>query len=193
MGLDAAAGAAAHALQDTNPRLVLSVGLAGGIARAVRRADAIVPDRVAREHGEDIPVDTDLRALVAPFLPEKRSRRGRLVSVDRVVRTPAAKAELAAAARADAVDMESAAILEEAARAAVPAIVLRAASDTAEDVLPDISTIDVTKPIDQFRLVGRAITSPRTAAGLVKLGWGGHRAMQTVTHVLKKLLPCLKI
>lgn len=193
MGLEAAAESTAHALRETNPRLVLSVGLAGGIAPAVGLADAIAPDRVARERGDDILVDVDLRALSAPFLPEKRSRRGRLVSVDRVVRSPTDKAELAAATRADAVDMESAAILESARDTGIPAIVLRAASDTATDDLPDLSAIDPTKPADQLRLVGRALTSPRTAVGLVRLGWGGHRAMGTVVEVLEKLLPCLKI
>lgn len=193
MGLHAADEAARGALEQVRPRCVIASGLAGGIAPAVGLGDAIVPDCVAREGGPDLIVDHELRAAAAMHLPERRSRRGRLVSVDRVVRLPSEKASLAAETRADAVDMESASILEQASQRSIPAVVIRAASDTAEDELPDLSGLDLTLRGDQLRLVGRALTSPRTALGVVRLARGGQRAMQTVTAILENLLPCLKL
>jgi len=119
-------------------------------------------------------------------------RRGLLVSVERVVRTHDEKSTLAAATRADAVDMESAAILGEAERAGIPAIVIRGASDVAADDLPDLSDLDLTARRHQLRLVGRALRSPRTARSLARLAWGGHFAMKTVTEVLENVIPRLK-
>ena len=53
-----------------------------------------------------------------------------------VLATPGAKAGLRARTGAGAVDMESAAILRRAAAAGIPALVVRAVSDTADEAVP---------------------------------------------------------
>lgn len=192
MGLAAAEATLGETIPATSPRCVVASGLAGGLAPAVAIGDAIVPDRVARAGGHPIAVDPDLRTAAAMWLPEKRSRRGLLVSVDRVLRTPGEKARLAAATRAEAVDMESAAILEQAARFGAPAIVVRAASDAAGDELPDLAGLDLDRLEGRLRLAGRACLSPRTAAGLVRLARGARRATRTLDEILRNLLPRLQ-
>lgn len=192
MGLAAAEATLGETVPATSPRCVIASGLAGGLAPAVATGDAIVPDRVAREGGRPITVDPELRAAAAMWLPEKRSRRGLLVSVDRILRTPEEKARLAAATRADAVDMESAAILEQAESFGVPAIVVRAASDAADDDLPDLEGLDLGRRRDRLRLAGRACTSPRTAAGLVRLARGARRATRTLDEIFRNLIPRLQ-
>ena len=129
LGLEAAARSATRALEEVSPCCLVASGLAGALSPAASVGDAIVPDRVAREGGETIEVDGALRAIVAPHLPEKKARRGLLISVDEVVRTRAQKAHLVERTRADAVDMESAALLEQARRAGVAALVVRAAAE----------------------------------------------------------------
>lgn len=193
MGLAAARTSAREVLAARRPRCLVATGLAGGLSPSVSVGDAIVPDRVARENGEALPVDPELRATAALDLPERRSRRGLLVSVDRVVRTAAEKEALARATQADAVDMESAALLEEARAAGIPSLVVRAASDTARDELPDMEGLDPSAWGDRLRLVGRALTSPRTAAGLLRLSLGGARGTATLRQVLGKTLPRLQI
>lgn len=192
MGLTAAGASTRAALEETRPSALIASGLAGGLSTAVAIGDAIVPDHVSREGGQPIAVDSTLRAIAAHHLPERRSRRGLLVSVDRVVRTRDDKSRLAAATRADAVDMESAAIVVEADRAGVPVIVIRGASDIASDDLPDLSNLDLTTRRDRLRLAGRALRSPGTARSLARLGWGGHRAMKTVAEVFENFIPRLK-
>ncbi|MDG2305108.1 MAG: hypothetical protein P8R42_10710 [Candidatus Binatia bacterium] len=191
MGLAAAAATARAAIDAVSPRCLVSTGLAGGLSPAVALGDVIVPDHVARSGSSPLSVDPELRAIAAADLPQGRSRRGLLVSVERVVRTPTEKSALRTSTRADAVDMESAAILEVALPMSVPAIVVRAASDTAQDELPDLSGLDLSRVADQARLAARALTSPRLAQRIARLGWGGHRATRTLTKVLGNLLPRL--
>ena len=191
VGLEAAREVAAAELGGGPPASVVCTGVAGGLSPSVGRGDAIVPDRVAFEDGEGIPVDPALRTLAAPLLPERRSRRGLLVSVQRAARTPAEKAQLAAKLRADAVDMESAALVDVARAHGVPAVVIRAASDTAEERVPDLDGLDLSQPRDQVRLALRALRSAREIHSLLQLARGARAASQTLTEVLGSFLPRL--
>lgn len=191
VGLDAARDVAETELREGRPAAVVSTGMAGGLSPAVGRGDAIVPDRVSFEEGDEIPVDPALRTLAAPLLPERRSRRGLLVSVQRAARTPTEKAALAAKLRADAVDMESAALLDTARAHGVPAVVLRAASDTAQERVPDLDGLDLAQPRDQARLAFRALGSIREIHSLVQLARGARAASQTLSDVLGSFLPRL--
>ncbi len=191
IGLDAAHRAARRAIDALRPRCLIATGLAGGLSPAVAVGDAIVPDRVGRVGQTPIEVDRHLRARTAPELPEGRSRRGLLVSTEHVVRTPGEKRALAERTRADAVDMESAALLEQAVAAAVPALVIRAASDAAHDELPDLGGLDLSRRADQLRLLGRTLLSPARLGPLMRLARGGREANKTLVSVLARVLPRL--
>lgn len=191
LGLEAAARSATLALEEVSPCCLVASGLAGALSPAASVGDAIVPDRVAREGGETIEVDGTLRAVVAPHLPEKKSRRGLLISVDEVVRTRAQKADLVERTRADAVDMESAALLEQARRAGVAALVVRAASDDSRHDLPDLGGLDLSRAADQARLVGRTLLRPTMWLALARLARGSRLANRTLCDVLERTLPLL--
>ena len=191
LGLEAAGKTAALALEEVSPCCLIASGLAGALSPSASIGDAIVPDRVAREGGEVIEVDGALRAVVAPHLPEKKSRRGLLISVDEVVRTRAQKAALVERTRADAVDMESAALLEQAREAGVAALVVRAASDDTRHDLPDLEGLDLSRSADQARLVGRTLLHPAMWWALPRLARGGRLANRTLRRVFEKTLPLL--
>lgn len=121
----------AHA---TDVRAVLVVGVAG----------ALSPDLSACDVLAATPIEAHSAAAPAPDpdwldrLPADAIRRGRLVSVDRVIGEGDAKRALAEhlGPTALAVDLESAALAEAAHRRGVRFLVLRAISDTRDESLP---------------------------------------------------------
>jgi hypothetical protein len=127
------------ALRASRPRAVLVTGVAGGCAPGLVPGDIVVGDPVGCLPGADWRHpdvglrDRALEALRAAALPH---RVGPLVTVERVVSTPADKAGWWATHRAVAVDMESARVLGWAERAGLPALAVRAVADGPVDWLP---------------------------------------------------------
>lgn len=134
-GAERAAAAAANAIHH-DARLLVSWGLAGALDPRVAPGTVVVPRRVLVSGGEPLAVDTALHSSLEPLADDFVVEYGDLLSVPVVLESPAAKRAAAAATRAVAVDMESAAIAAVAARAGVPFVVLRAVVDGADDALP---------------------------------------------------------
>lgn len=130
-----AAAAAAFALESGVSALV-SWGLAGGLDPTLAPGTIVAPRRILRHDGEPLAVDSALHAGLAALADEFTLHHGDLLSVPAALESPAAKSEAAAATRAVAVDMESAAIAAAAARARVPFLALRVVVDGAADALP---------------------------------------------------------
>jgi adenosylhomocysteine nucleosidase len=126
---------AAHALESGVAALV-SWGLAGGLDAALVPGTVVVPRRILQTDGEPLLVDPALHAGIASLAEEFFLDYGDLLSVPAALESPAAKSAAAAATRAVAVDMESAAIATVAARARVPFVALRVVVDAAADALP---------------------------------------------------------
>jgi adenosylhomocysteine nucleosidase len=84
----------------------------------------------------DIFAATEVIGAGPALAPEtKRSfKKGKLLSLDRVIGSSSKKAELAT--RADAVEMEAAAVTERAARFKIPFYAVRVITDTAQENLP---------------------------------------------------------
>jgi adenosylhomocysteine nucleosidase len=113
-----------------------------------------------------------------------------IVTVDRVVATPEAKAQLLAETGAMAVDMESAAVLFAAASRHWPALVVRGVSDAAGEALNAevIGLLD-----DEGRLrAGRAVRAFLARPGLLRqareLQRSSGRALAAVAEALRPLL-----
>jgi hopanoid-associated phosphorylase len=113
-------------------RAVLSFGIAGGLAEALRPGDLLVAE--ALRDGEELFLPDP--AWAARLQAATGARLGVLAASATLVATPAAKRALHGATHALAVDMESGVAACFAAARGVPFAVLRAVADTAGEALP---------------------------------------------------------
>ena len=126
------AAATVAALEAQGAACIVSFGLAGALAPALRPGDVLYPNAVTdRDTG---------RGFVAD--PEWRMRLGGgetqhlLVSSRTPLLTPADKTALASETAAHAVDMETFALAEAAHARGLPFVAMRAISDTADTAIP---------------------------------------------------------
>lgn len=114
------------------PDLCISTGLAGSLRSGFRPGD-VVAARLVGEAGEPVAVASH-RGLLAAAVDCGARQIERLASSRKLIARAEEKRQLAS--EAEAVDMESYIILAEAARCGVPAVAIRAVSDTAEFNMP---------------------------------------------------------
>jgi nucleoside phosphorylase len=175
------------------PDAVLVIGLCGGLAESFPEGK-IVAYTACKSTEEAKPLLPCSQPIVDAVLTLLRSSG---VDCDRAVgitssRIATNRRERLALAEAGAgvVDMESYSILEEAAAAGVPAVVLRVVADSLDRVLPDLNrALDAVGGLDGRKALRVALGSPiRTA----KLLAANKRAMQHLTKALEIVLkaPC---
>jgi adenosylhomocysteine nucleosidase len=122
IGGDAAARALRAELENDRPSAVVSSGFAGGLDPGLRVGDVIADsEKSSPELLQILPAEV---------------RRGRIQTASKPVDSAEAKAELFKVSGAQAVDMESAAIVAVCVDAGIPLLVLRVISDAAEDEIP---------------------------------------------------------
>jgi adenosylhomocysteine nucleosidase len=128
---------AARAIEANPPRRVIVAGFGGGLRPGIVAGDVVAASTVCEPSGQEWSAPADLVELAASVrVPECRVVVGRLVTVEKVIATVAAKQALRAATGADAVDMESSGVLRAAAARGIPVLCLRAILDEAEFELP---------------------------------------------------------
>ncbi len=151
------AGETARRLARDGVDLLVSFGTAGGLLSRLAPGTVVVASSVVDEaHGFTLNgAELAARELGASVV--------RLLSVERPILEPAVKRQAAARWSAAAVDMESAAVVRAAYRAACPALVVRAIADPADRRLPRLAATAVGP---NGRLRARAI-----AAALIR--WPG--------------------
>ena len=153
--------AATSVLGQFKPEIVLSVGIAGGLALGLRAGQLIVCSHVhhsdMRGALDETPAFSDERlatlALSVAGDAEIEAKIGSAVTVDEVAWTSAAKADLHAWMEHDIVEMESYWIGKAAAAADLPYLALRVVADQAADELvktPAI-TADGAFDVDAFQ------------------------------------------
>ena len=131
MGQEHALKAAKSALA-YRPDICISTGLAGSLRSGDRAGDMVVA-RLVSEAGEPMAVASH-RELLSVALDCGARQIERLATSRTLVSKAEQKRELSA--HAEAVDMESYAILAEAARCGVPAVAIRAIVDTVDFEMP---------------------------------------------------------
>jgi adenosylhomocysteine nucleosidase len=138
MGREAARAGAQILSEGHRPRWIVSAGFAGALDPARRRNDLIIPSEVLDLEGQQIAVD-----VPPAFLdPHHGVRSGRLLTVDRIIRTAAEKADLRRRFEADAVDMETSGVAALCNERSVRFLSIRVVSDEAEiDLPPEIATL----------------------------------------------------
>jgi len=162
VGRAAATQATRQLVAGHRPAALVSAGFAGGLEPGLKRGAIVRPTGV-RGAGDDAPT----LALAAPG-PD----RTLAVTVDRIVRTPADKAALAAATGAALVDMETLAVAEVARGLGLPCHAVRVVSDAVGDELP-ADVVRLATPQSTLRRLGSVVgmlgRRPRAALDLWQL------------------------
>ena len=164
VGREAAARAARRLILGHRPQLIVTAGFAGGLAPDLVRGSLIRAARVT------LP-DRSKHLRLAYAVPAN-GRDLVLATTDRILTTPAEKADLHAASGADAVDMETLAVAEVAAGEGLPCGSIRVISDDASQTLPREVAM-LARPQSAMRRLGAALGAigrrPRAAADFWQL------------------------
>jgi adenosylhomocysteine nucleosidase len=183
------AGQAAKAALADGADLCISSGLAGGLQAGQRSGDILVAQVVVKDH-EPVAIasDPELIALASDCGARQVSR----FVTSRVIVARSADKQLLGE-RADAVEMESLAVLGEAARRGVPAVAVRAIADTVDFDLPlDFSTAsDPSGQIRASRVLGALAMRPQRLPALLRFARDCRRASQSLAAFLDAYTGCL--
>jgi adenosylhomocysteine nucleosidase len=114
-------------LHKTRPKLVISSGFAGAVSDELEVGDLILAENFS---------DPELIATAVRVLASRQPRREKLFTSTSIIDSIAERNEIARAADAAAVDMETGAIVAACKAHGVPLLSLRAISDTARDRFP---------------------------------------------------------
>jgi adenosylhomocysteine nucleosidase len=110
---------------------------------------------------------------------------GRVVSTDRVVTSATEKRRFAQTTGAIGLDMESAALADEAQRAQVPFVVVRAVSDLLDEDLPLDFNLFL-RPTDWLKGVAAIVGRPSSLTGLCRLHRQSRAAAETLTTFFQR-------
>jgi Nucleoside phosphorylase len=157
MGRRNADRAITQALEKATPRLVLTCGFAGGLRPGL--ASGIVL------------FSADANPALAERLANQEIRRGTFHQTERVAGTAAEKRALFEQTGADAVEMESGAIIGICASKQIPCAIIRVILDTAEEDLPlDFNQLmNQAQEMDYLKLAAALFRAPGRIGALLKL------------------------
>jgi nucleoside phosphorylase len=170
----------------------VSSGLAGGLRPEYSVAQVMATREVASEglrdeNGEPkvIPTSTSLVSFAAE---SGATVVNRFYSAERAIGRPDEKKDLGKVA--DAVEMESFEVLAAATAAGVPAVAIRAVSDTSDEPLP-LDMNEVFSDEGQLsipRVVGQVAMHPQAIPGLVRLGQQSKKAAEALAQFLDRYI-----
>jgi nucleoside phosphorylase len=155
-----AGAASSSALEHASGTNFVIVGLCGALDPALRVGDAVVCDSVQMAE-ETIAFDPDFTAHVEGLVG---GRRGRAVTVDRIVTSRAERAALFERTRAHIVEMEGAHLARRLLALGCSVAMVRIVSDDASYDLPDIArALDAGGSLRPLILIGALMRKPRSA------------------------------
>jgi adenosylhomocysteine nucleosidase len=134
-GGGAAAKATSAVIDGHLPHWVISAGFAGSLVETLAPLDILLADSLVDRAGHQLTVDIQYDAHQRPQAP--RIVTGRLLSVDRIVRTAEEKRQLFEEYGAMAVEMESYAVAMECERRQMRFLAVRVVSDGVDAQLPE--------------------------------------------------------
>jgi adenosylhomocysteine nucleosidase len=170
----AAAGDAARRLAAAGVGALLSWGMAGGLDPALAAGTLVVPPEVISPDGIAFTTAPQWRERITSAIPPAQPVcSGRLLTCAEPLSSPEAKSLAFRRTAAVAVDMESSAIAEVAARARLPFLAVRAIVDTATDEVPRAALAALNPETGALR-IGRLLAalarSPSEVPALLRLG-----------------------
>lgn len=178
----AAAAEAAQALVDAGVSALMSFGMAGGLDPQLEPGNVVIPCELLSSDGARYAASQAWREQVAAAIrPLCAVTEGNLLTSSHAIETPADKAAAFRATGAAAVDMESAAVAQIAAKHNLPFIAVRAIVDTAADTLPRaVVAASRAGSVRIARLIGGLILAPREIVALIRLAQRYRIAMRTL-------------
>jgi len=181
----AAAAAAAQALVDSGVSALMTFGMAGGLDPALKPGSVVIPCELLSSDGARYAACRSWRERVAAAVsPLCAVTEGNLLTSTQAIDTPAEKAAALRSTGAAAVDMESAAVAEVAAKHNLPFIAVRVIVDTAADFLPRaVVAASRAGRVQIGRLIGGLILRPREIAALLRLAQRHRIAMRSLRAV----------
>lgn len=132
LGRAAARRGAELLLEGHRPRWIVSAGFGGALSTDLKRNDVVMATEVLDLEGHRFAIDVG----VGPAERGPRIVPGRLLTVDRIIRTAAEKAALRQQYAADAVDMETSAVAGLCSERLIRFLSIRVVSDEADVDLP---------------------------------------------------------
>jgi adenosylhomocysteine nucleosidase len=181
----AAAAAAAQALVDAGVSALMTFGMAGGLDPALKPGSVVIPREVISPDGTRYAACRAWREQVAAAVSALRAvSEGNLLTSTQAIETPADKASAFHTTGAAAVDMESAAVAEIAAKHNLPFIAVRVIVDTAADMLPRaVVAASRAGKVQLARLIGGLILAPREIASMIRLAQRYRIAMHSLRAI----------
>ena len=183
----AAAARSAGALVDVGATVLVSWGMAGGLDPALAAGTVCLPATVISSDGASFGTDIHCRELVGATVSARCVVAfGKLLTAARPIDDVCAKAAAFRETGAQAVDLESLAIAEVAARRGVPFIAVRVIVDTARDALPAAVTAASTGgQVNLLRLLAGLMRSPRDVVPLLRLAGRYRTATRALAAVAR--------
>ncbi len=187
---------AAAFLAEKKPALLIVSGFAGGLRPGLKAGDVVIAAEVNEEgrasYPWTAPGDLLARARVIT-IAGGTVHTGRLVTVERVMTSALERSRLREATGADAVDMESSAVLAVAASRGIPAVCARAILDEHDFELPfdfgKILTPDGRPRL--VRAVSAVVANPAGLAKLLPLRARAKAAAQSLAELISKVVEAL--
>jgi len=173
------------------PDVVISSGLCGALKENLKPGDLIAP-RKSRTLRNDMNVDTE-SVLLELALGDGAILIETLITVDRIIPTVDEKTRLSFFG--EAVDMETAIILEHFANASVPVLAVRAISDASDEDLP----LDFDRCLTQqgaikpMNLLNQIVRRPGNISNLVRFGRQSSQAARNLAAFLDKFVTDLPV
>lgn len=170
----------------------ISAGLAGGLRPEYSIAQVMAAREIASEGVRDENGDPKLTSS-SPSLVSFATECGatvvnRFYSAERAISRPDEKKHVGKVA--DAVEMESFEILAAANDAGIPAVALRAVSDTSDEALPlDMNEVFSDEGrLSIARVAGQVALHPQSLPGLVRLGQQSKKAAESLAQFLDRYI-----
>lgn len=181
----AAAAAGAQALVDAGVSALMTFGLAGGLDPALKPGSVVIPCELISTDGARYATCRAWREQVAAAVSTLCVvTEGNLLTSSHAIETPAEKAAAFRSTGAAAVDMESTAVAEMAAKHKLPFIAVRVIVDTAADRLPRaVVAASLAGRVQLARLIGGLILAPREIASLMRLAQRHRIAMRSLRAI----------
>ncbi|MCA9024728.1 MAG: 5'-methylthioadenosine nucleosidase [Planctomycetaceae bacterium] len=180
---------ATQALIDAHsPSWVLSVGFSGALSPDLKIGDIVMANSIINTTGEELKVDVKMAAD-----PERGWHVGRIVTAGELVRTVAAKQDLAQSTNSLAVDMESLAVARLCAQTKTRFLAVRVISDDlSEDLPPEvISVFGGTGSLRAGAIAGALWKRPGSAKDMWRLREQAVTASKRLASFLVSIIPTL--